>query len=268
MNYECIGELKQIEDKVDVSMNKVPLILNGNWYNYPYLYDVFSRAEDYEQKCIEIVKEYINDNDIKIINPIDVGSGTGKIYYQLLKYLKIQGKIFLVDNNLNMIDFLNQNIKSDNVKIIKSDIKNVGFIKSNFIISSFGFPSNISNKENTFNELKKIYELLLNDGILITIGWNEKWNDEFFALWKKYLNIDYCNKIKSIRNCNLSWYKNDISSVLRFSNIKERNYVLGNYFGNEFLKDNHNNKRLEWNVNMGITVNTKEEIKVILDNWK
>lgn len=249
-------------------MDKEPLILNGEWYNYPYLYDVFSRAEDYEQKCIEIVKGYIYDNNIKIINPIDVGSGTGKIYYQLLKDLKIQGNIFLIDNNLYMINFLSQNIKSDNVKIIKSEIKDVDLIKSNFIISSFGFPSNISNKENILKELKKIYELLLDDGILITIGWNEKWDDELFELWKKYLNINYSNKIKSIRNCNLSWYKNDISSILKFSNIKERNYVLGNFFGKEFLKDNRDNKKLEWNVSMGITLNTKEEIKNILDNWK
>lgn len=248
--------------------NIKPLISNSNWYNYPYIYDVFSRAEDYEQSCINIIKKYISDNNIKIINPIDIGSGTGKMYYQLLKNLKIYGNIFLVDNNVNMINYLNKNIESDIVKIVKSDIKNLDSIKSNFIISSFGFPSNILDKDNTLKELKKIYELLLDDGILITIGWNEKWNDELFLLWKKYLNIDYSNKIESIRNCNLSWYKDNIDSIVKFSNIKERDLVLGSFFGNEFIKDYSYNNKLVWNISMGITLNTKREIKSIIDNWE
>lgn len=248
--------------------DKIPLIKDGKWYNYPKIYNIFSNAEDLNNNCINIVKKYINDNNLKIINPIDLGSGTGKIYYKLLKDLKICGSIYLVDNNINMINYLNKSVKSNNVIIMKSDIKNVSLVKSNFIISSFGFPSKLLDKANILKELKKIYELLLEDGILITIGWNEKWDDELFRLWKKYLDIDYSNKIKSTRNCNLSWYKNDISSILKFSDTKERNYVFGNFFGSEFLKDNHDNKKLEWNVNMGITINTKEEIKNILDNWK
>lgn len=247
---------------------KTPLIVDGNWYNYPHLYNIFSYAEDFNNDCINIIKKYINDNNIKIINPIDLGSGTGKIYYKLLKNLKISGSIFLVDNNINMINYLNKSIKSNVVKIVKSDIKNISLIKSNFIISSFGFPSKLLDKDNTLKELKKMYELLLEDGILITIGWNERWNDEFFELWKKYIKIDYSNKVKLIRNCNLSWYKSDIDCVVKFSNIKERDKVLGNFFGADFVKDYSDNNKLEWGISMGITLNTKKEIKNIIDSWE
>lgn len=74
--------------------------------------------------------------------------------------------------------------------------------------------------------------------------------------------------IESIRNCNLSWYKDNIDSIVKFSNINERDLVLGSFFGNEFIKDYSYNNKLVWNISMGITMNTKREIKSIIDNWE
>lgn len=253
-------ELKNIGGK--------PLIVNSKWYNFPHIYDVFSKSEDYNQCCVNIIKKYINDHKIKVVNPIDLGSGTGKIYHQLLKKIKIIGDIFLVDNNVKMIEYLNKTIHQKNVKIIKADIKDLCLTKSSFIISFFGFPSCILNKNNILKELKKVYELLLDDGIFITIGWNEKWNDEFFELWKKYLNIDYSNKVNSVRNCNLSWYIDNICCIVKFLNKKQRDLVLGSFFGNNFIKDYDNDNKLTWNISMGITINSKNEIKEIINNWE
>lgn len=250
------------------SVKQGPLIVNGNWYNYPYLYDIFSRAEDYTENCINIIEKFVLDKNFKIINPIDLGSGTGKLYDQLLKKITVEGNIYLVDKNKNMVNYLKRNISSSNVKIIEAEIEKVQVAKSNFIIVSFAFPSNLLDKNKILNELKNIYKHLLNDGVLITIGWNEKWDDEFFELWKKYLNVDYSKDILMTRNCNLTWLKDDINSKVKFSNIADRNKVLGSFFGYKFISDYKNSDKLEWNIRMGITLNTKKEIKKIIDDWE
>lgn len=236
-------------------------INNGEWYNYPELYNIFSISEDKDRKCIEIVKNRIKN--FLIVNPTDLGTGTGKMYDQLISELNYDGKFFCIENNDNMIKFLKKKYKNNKkINILKSDIENfdLGLYKSNFIISSFGFPSKLFDKEKTIRELKNIYKNLTSDGIFITIGWNEKWNDELSNIWKKYSKINFDEKIL-VRNCGLSWLKNDIETVLKFNDINEKNKVFNYLFG----KSNSNNK-LEFKMLMGITFNTKKEIKNIIKN--
>lgn len=161
------------------------LINDGKWYNYPELYDIFSFSEDIDEKCIKIIKNLIYNNKIQIINPIDLGSRTGKIYDQLLSKISYEGHAYFIENNPAMLSFLEQKYKNNNkVKIVKNTIKSfkLNLQKSNFIISYFGFPSSLFDKDNTLEELKNVYKNLLDGGIFITIGWNEKWDDELSSL--------------------------------------------------------------------------------------
>ena len=247
--------------------DELPLIKNGKWYNYPEIYNLFSFAEDREKKCIKQVINYIKSNNLKINNPIDLGCGTGKLYDQLICNIKYQGTAYLVDSNSNMIDYLT-NKYDDNVKILNSKISDfdLGVDKSNFIISSFGFPSNLFDKNNCINELKKVYENLLDGGIFITIGWNEKWDDELSMLWKNYICDNSNKNIDGVRNSNLDWYMNDIQTILRFDNLTQRDYVIYNLFGANAKNDYADSNKLEWNMNMGITINTKKQLKAILEN--
>ena len=246
-------------------MNKSTSIFKSdNWYNYPYLYNIFSLSEDKNQKCIRIVKKIIIENKIKIINPIDLGAGTGKIYDQLLSKIDFKGNAWFIENNNNMITFLQKKYKNNpKIKIINNSIGSFKLEnqKSNFIISSFGFPSCLYDREKTLNELKNIYCNLLKNGIFITIGWNEKWNDDVSEIWKKYTNKKFKKRIIEARNCGLAWLNNDIETSLKFKNIKEKNYIFEKLFGNI---TELNNDKLEFKLNMGITLNTKEELKNII----
>lgn len=97
---------------------KSSLIKYSNWYDYPDLYNIFSFSEDKKEKCMEIIKE-----KIRIINPIDLGAGTGKIYDQLLSKIDFEENAWLIENNTKMIDFLQKKYKNNNrVKIVKKRI--------------------------------------------------------------------------------------------------------------------------------------------------
>lgn len=242
-----------------------PLIKDGKWYDYPELYNLFSISEDKDKKCIDLIINYINNNNLEIINPVDLGCGTGKLYDQLICNIDYQGNAYLIDSNSNVINYLVDKY-DDSIQILNSKISDfdLGINKSNFIISSFGFPSKLFDKNNCVNELKNVYKNIADDGIFITIGWNEKWDDELSMLWKKYINDNSKNKINGVRNCNLNWYRNDIQATLRFDNLVQRDYVIYNLFGNNAKNYYMNFNKLEWSMHMGITINTKEQIKAIL----
>jgi hypothetical protein len=53
------------------------------WYKDAALYNLFSEAEDPQNICFDLVKKYIGDN--KIINPIDLATGTGRYLIQIKK---------------------------------------------------------------------------------------------------------------------------------------------------------------------------------------
>lgn len=241
------------------------LINDGKWYNYPELYDIFSFSEDIDEKCIKIIKNLIYNNKIQIINPIDLGSGTGKIYDQLLSKISYEGHAYFIENNPAMLSFLEQKYKNNNkVKIVKNTIKSfkLNLQKSNFIISSFGFPSSLFDKDNTLEELKNVYKNLLDGGIFITIGWNEKWDDELSSLWKKYTINNFDKPIIDARNCGLSWLNDNIKTSLKFENIEKRDYVLNSLFGSCVKLDD---RKLKLSMHMGITLNNKKELKEIID---
>lgn len=241
------------------------LIKDSKWYDYPEVYSIFSNAEDKNQICIKIIKEYIKDNKLEITNPTDLGTGTAKLYEQLLKDTNYNGNIYLIESNCFMNDYLKTKYKNE-INIVQTSIEDFDLKnnKSNFIISSFGFPSTLFNKDKCLKELKNVYKNLLEDGIFITIGWNEKWNDELNNLWKKYICDNSKKEITTPRNCNLSWYKNDIKTTLEFNNIDERDYVLYSLFGEDAENDYKDSNKLKWDMLMGITINTKKELNKII----
>lgn len=245
---------------------KSSLIKYDNWYDYPEIYNIFSFSEDKEEKCIEIILKKIFKDKLEIINPIDLGAGTGKIYDQLLSKIDFDGNVWLIESNNKMIDFLQKKYKNNNrVKIVNGFISSfeIENQKSNFIISSFGFPSCLYDRNKALEELKKVYQKLLDNGVFITIGWNEKWDDDVSNLWKEYTNKRFDKKIIEARNCGLTWLNNNIKTSLKFKNIKEKNYILKCLFGN--INELDSNK-IDFKLNMGVTFNTKEELKTIIKN--
>lgn len=278
----------QLNLEINSHKNENGLIIDESdkWYKDPAIYNIFSESEDPENVCFDLILRKLKNK--KIINPIDIATGTGRTLGQILKRIDYDGKAFGIDLSKGMCEFVDKNIKRERkyvnkVSIINSSIVNLTKIlkiKSNFIISSFGFPSSISNKDLCLNELKAIYNLLKDDGVFITIGWDETFNDELNNMWFKYIpdNIRAktfdewrtlrSSKIDSPRNCGLTWFKKGIVVPLQFSSLKESAMVMGYLFGRDAAQNIIYKNQKNWSMSMGITFNTKEEIRLIIDKYE
>lgn len=264
--------------------NETGLIIDESdkWYGDPAIYNRFSEAEDPENLCFDIISKYIEIDNRQITNPVDLATGTGKILKQIVHTMEYNGVAYGIDSSHKMVDFLRKNLNRQksyvrNVKLLNGTIENTKLQnKSNFIISSFGFPSKISNKELCIRELHSVYNMLSENGIFTTIGWDELFNDELSEMWFKHLqdNIvagsfeEWGSKksqaITSPRNCNLTWLKKGLLIPLQFNELSESVFVMGHLFGRDAAKEVLKNKKTEWNMSIGITYNTKEEIGKIL----
>jgi hypothetical protein len=278
----------QLNLEINSHKNENGLIIDESdkWYKDPAIYDTFSESEDPENVCFDLILRKLKNK--KIVNPIDIATGTGRTLWQILKKINYDGIAFGVDLNKGMCEFVDKNIKRERkyinkVSVINSSIAklpNVFKSKSSFIVSSFGFPSHISNKELCMKELKAVYEVLRDDGVFVTIGWDETFNDELNNMWFKYIpdNIRAKNfdewraersrKIDSPRNCGLTWFKKGITVPLQFSSPKESAMVMGYLFGRDAAQNIIYKNQKNWSMSMGITYNTKDEIKKNIENYE
>ncbi len=259
---------------------------SDKWYADPSIYNTFSESEDPENICFDLVCQKIKRDRLRIVNPIDLATGTGRMLDQIIQKLQYDGTLCGVDLNVKMCEFLNKKFKRQKIyvnkaKIINSSIRDAPRFmksKSSFVISSFGFPSKISDRKNCIEELKSVYKLLKDDGVFVTIGWDETFNDELNMMWFKYIpdsiNADNFEEwrsrrsagISSPRNCGLSWLKKGLSVPLEFSNLKESVFVMSHLFGRDAAEDIIRNSKKAWNMSLGITYNTKDEIRKII--WR
>ena len=257
---------------------------SDKWYADASIYNQFSEAEDVENMCFSLIFNRILKEKIKIRNPIDLATGTGKSAKYILNNVNYSGNLYAVDFSQQMLDYFNRTIDRQkyyvkNIELVNStiqDFKLPGNEKSSFIISSFGFPSKISDKKRCAKELENVYDLLSDDGVFVTIGWDETFNDELNAMWYKYIpdNIIANNfeewrrtrerSIESPRNCNLTWYKTNLQIPLIYDTLEESINVMGHLFGRDAALEVLKNKQTIWSMSMGITWDDKESLEKIL----
>lgn len=279
---------KIIEIKKRTYKNENGMIVDESdkWYGDPTIYNTFSEAEDPENVCFALLQSKFKSK--KIVNPIDIATGTGRMLWQIIEKIPYEGSLYAVDVSKDMCNFLEKVIKREKKYTKRIIVKNgptkklqqlLG-IKSNFIISSFGFPSKISDTKNTYKELRAIEDALTDDGVFITIGWDESFNDELNHMWYKFVpdkiqanNFEEwrqkrCATIHSPRNCELSWYKKGLSVPLQFRSLTESAFVMGHLFGRDAAHYVIKNKQYEWEMSLGITVNTKKELSKIISTYE
>lgn len=256
---------------------------SDKWYGDPFLYNIFSESEDPENLCFDIIENCLKKK--KIENPIDLASGTGRMAWQILNHLDFKGAIHCVDASDKMCDFIMKRMQRDSrainkIKVINSTIEksqsHLSGIKTNFIISSFGFPSRITDKSLTERELTVVVSMLNDDGLFFTIGWDENFNDELSEMWFRYVpdaikarNFEEWRRkrseaIKSARNCGLSWLKKGIAVPLQFSSIEQCANVMGHLFGKEAAYNIIESNKTSWSMSLGITCNTKHDLVKII----
>ena len=112
----------------------------------PSLYNAFAEAQDPENICIDLVLRKMRGK--KIVNPIDLATGTGRTLLQLLRKTDFTGTLYGVDISTRMCDFAEtivarERARGRTTKIVRSAIAEFPKstrVKSDLIVSSFGFP--------------------------------------------------------------------------------------------------------------------------------
>ena len=257
---------------------------SDKWYADASIYNLFSEAEDPENICFNLIFNRILENKIKIINPVDLATGTGRAAKYILNNISYDGNLYAVDYSKQMLEYFDRTINRQkyyvkSIELVHSkiqDFKIPNNKKSSFIISSFGFPSKISDKERCQLELENIYELLTDDGVFVTLGWDETFNDDLNNMWYKYIpdNIKAANfeewrktreaSINSARNCDLTWYKKNIKVPLLYDTLEETINVMGHLFGRDAALEILKSKRNMWWMSLGITWDNKDSLSKIL----
>ena len=257
---------------------------SDKWYADASIYNLFSEAEDPENVCFSIIFNKVLANKLKIVNPIDLATGTGRAAKYILNNINYDGSLYALDYSQQMLDYFDRTINRQkyyvkNIELVHSkiqDFKIPNNEKSSFIISSFGFPSKISDKERCNIELENVYNLLSDDGVFVTLGWDETFNDDLNNMWYKYIpdNIKAANfeewrkireaSITSARNCDLTWLKKNIRVPLLYDTLEETINVMGHLFGRDAAIEILKNKRTMWWMSLGITWDNKESLSKIL----
>lgn len=257
---------------------------SDKWYADASIYNLFSEAEDPENICFSLIFNRILSDKITIENPVDLATGTGRAAKYILNNISYSGKLYAVDYSKQMLEYFDRTINRQkyyvkDIELVHSKIQD--FVipngeKSSMVISSFGFPSKISDTERCMNELESVYNMLSEDGVFVTLGWDETFNDDLNAMWYRYVpdNIKAANfeewrrareaSITSARNCDLTWYKKNIQVPLLYDTLEETINVMGHLFGRDAALEVLKSKRTMWWTSMGITWDDKKSLSRIL----
>ena len=291
---QSLYRIKNVKTKTKISLlKKHSDIENGliiddsdKWYADPSIYEEFSLAEDPENISFKLIENEINSRLDSISNPIDLATGTGRALRYFVNNLKFNGSFFAVDRSIEMLNYLERVLNRNhgyiqNIELVESTLDSLDIgIQSDFILSSFGFPSKFTNKKQCLLELQQVHNHLSEKGLFVTLGWDETFNDELNYYWFRHIpdeigEFDFekwrqkrMSEFASPRNCNLTWFKKRIIVPLQFDNLEQAVKIMGNLFGRDAAKDIIEQERTEWTMSLGITLNTKQEIGNIIQNLK
>lgn len=253
------------------------------WYADPAIYDVFSRAEDPNDLALSLILREIENRGLALNNPVDLATGTGRAIRFFLDNMSFTGRAFVVDRSQPMLAFLETTLGRrysyiHAIEFVNSTLAEFQLgVKSNFIFSSFGFPSSITDRGLAFDELTNVYAHLEDGGLFVTLGWDETFNDGLSGFWYRYIadesiardfeswRSERKAKIVSPRNCDLTWFKTGIKVPLQYGSLRESAKIMGYLFGRDAADHIIDNRVVEWSMSLGITLDTKEEIGSALE---
>jgi HEAT repeat protein len=260
---------------------------SDRWYANPAIYHRFSESQDPNAIAAGIILARLAKHEIW--NPIDLGTGTGKLAWLLLHHTTMQGRLYCVDQSEQMLAFLRARIQrqvraQETIQTVHSRLADLpstlAGIKSSLVVASFAFPSTVFDRELAFQELASVRSLLRDDGLFLTIGWDETFNDELNELWYRYIHTETpaasfeewrrqrAKAILTARNADLTWIARRLRIPLRFASYLQAAEVMGHLFGRsagERILEEH---RTSWWMSLGITCDSAHGIDEILKNRK
>ncbi|HTJ53290.1 MAG TPA: methyltransferase domain-containing protein [Cyclobacteriaceae bacterium] len=248
-----------------------------DWYTNAEIYDKFSLSEDPLNISLDFALGKIPTDFSKIA---DLGTGTGRFAIHIAENRPDVKSIYAIDGNEMMYKFLKQKIQHQHglktkIKPVYQSIDQLPFADASIdaVVSSWAFPSKMWNVKTCLRQISEVHRVLKPNGILLTIGWDETFRDELSELWYRFVpEPDFRresfeewrkrrkNKINSPRNCHLTFIKRNIKVPLLFENAEEAAYVLGFLFGFTAGEWVTSQRRCEFSINVGITLDTKTQL--------
>jgi SAM-dependent methyltransferase len=269
-----------------VGANENGMISNvsDKWYGNPSIYHEFSSCQDPENICFSFLSTILGSGNV--VNPVDLGCGTGRLAWYVLDHCEFEGKMFCIDSSGEMCKFMKQraareSISRELVEIVNVGIKeaysSIGEAKSSVVMANFAFPSRYSDNELIMSELESAYRCLAPTGKLITFGWDESFNDELSEMWYRFIpdgikarNFEEWRTARSKmfltpRNCKLTWFRRGLKVPLLFPSLDSSARVIGYLFGRSAVSEVVRKKKVSWTMSLGITVDSREHIAEILN---
>lgn len=258
---------------------------SDDWYTNAEIYEKFSLAEDPLNISLDFAMSKIPTGSNKIA---DLGTGTGRFALHIAENRADINKIYAMDANEMMHKFLKGKIAhqrglKNKIQPINQSIDTLPFQDNSLdaVVSSWAFPSKMWNLETCLKQVQEVHRVLKPNGVLVTLGWDETYRDELSELWYRFVpEPDFRResfedwrrrrkqKIKSPRNCHLTFIKKNLRVPLFFDHADEAAYVLGFLFGftaGEWVKSQ---RRSEFSINVGVTLDSKEELVNSIKNIK
>lgn len=258
---------------------------SDSWYSNTEIYEGFSNAEDPLNVCFEYAISTIQNIPEKIL---DLGCGTGRFSMFLANEISQIKEIHAIDSNKEMVEHFERKLKkhrrlSKKIFPLLAKIQDLPFDDNSIdcVVSSWAFPSKMWDLKLSLIQLTEVHRVLKPGGQLITLGWDESFRDELSKLWYHYVpEPDYfresfetwrkrrIGKIKSPRNCHLTFVKTNIQVPLLFNSPEEAAYIIGFLFGFTAGEDISKQSRREFSINVGVTNDTKENLSNSIEKLK
>ncbi|MEZ5218542.1 MAG: class I SAM-dependent methyltransferase [Ilumatobacteraceae bacterium] len=253
----------------------------NKWYVNPDIYDRFAQAEDPLGLSLRFALEQVPPGAKTVV---ELGAGTGRFTFTALEQRPEIETLVAVDASNEMFSYLGRQLNLrprllDRLRLVhtRNESLPVDDQSVDAVISSWAFPSNMWDEQTCLAEMSEVHRVLKPGGVLITVGWDENFRDQLSDLWYRFVpEPDYRresmeewrrrrrDRIRSPRNCGLTFIKRNLRVPLLFETPGEAAEVLGHLFGVSAATWVGQQQRCEFSVAVGITVDDRSSVAAAL----
>ena len=185
--------------------------------NYDLMNDLmsFGLHRNWKKKFVDLIKFNSKKNVI-----LDLGCGTGDIFYEIIKKTSINSNYLgcLVDPNIEMMNYGIKKLKSKNLVWLASYGEKLPFKNNSFDLVTMSFSlRNVDNIKITLNEINRV---LKKDGQFLCLEFGKIKNLAINSIYKIYSDSFIPELGKKITG-NKKAYKYLVESIKRFPSQEE-----------------------------------------------
>jgi ubiquinone/menaquinone biosynthesis C-methylase UbiE/HEAT repeat protein len=249
----------------------------NRWYANPTVYDIFSQAEDPENIAFAFAASLIPKKRETIV---DLGAGTGRMSMYMARNRPDVAHIRAFDLNPRMVEFLLARVRElgegerIHVAAAPNNALPLEDESVDVVVSSWAFPSRMWDVGVCLDELREVERVLKPRGILVTLGWDETFQDELSEFWYRYVpEPDFRResleewrrrrrgRIRSPRNCHLTFVARNLRVPIKFSTVADAADVLGHLFGFAAGEWIIQTRRREFSMLVGVTRDSRTAVR-------